>query len=332
MQPLITRRHALALGLSSLAAGAGPQALWAQGKYPDRPIRLIVPRAAGGPLDVVARQWAEKVKSSLGTVLIENMGGGGGTIGTAAVARAQPDGHTLALSSTSDLVLNPMLMSNCPFNAATDFAAIAILVHSTGAIVVNSAVPAKSLREFVAYAKANPGKLSYGSAGAGTMSNLTGELFKQLAGVTDIVHIPYKGSSPGLTDLVSGHIPMMALNLSDQAIELHKSGKIRILAVASGQRVAALPEVPTGSEEGYPAFVAQLFLGLFAPAGTPAPIIEQISQTTQQVMGDKAFLERLTDQGLEPVIGSTPATATKYVTDEIARWRPVLSAAGMKAG
>ncbi len=197
--------------------------------------------------------------------------------------------------------------------------------------MVNADVPVKSLSELVAYAKANPGKLSYGSAGAGTMSNLTGELFKQLAGLPNIVHIPYKGSNPAFHDLVSGHIPMMVFNISDQAVELHKAGKVRILAVASDKRAAPLPDVPTAAEAGYPAFVAQLFIGLFAPAATPAPIIEQISSETQRVMADKEFLEKLVGQGFEPVIGSTPASATQYVRDEMARWEPVLKAAGMKA-
>lgn len=331
MTSLITRRRTLALGLASLAAGTASGKVSAQGKYPDRAIRLVVPRAAGGPLDVVGRQWAEQVKSTLGTVVIENQGGGGGIVGTAAVARAQPDGYTLALSSTSDLVLNPLLQPNLPFDAAKDFAAISILVHSVGAIVVHADVPAKNLSELVAHAKANPGKLSYGSAGAGTMSNLTGELFKQLAGVPDIIHVPYKGSAPGFHDLVSGHIPMMAFNISDQAIELHKAGKVRILAVATDRRIGPLPDVPTGAEAGYPAFVAQLFLGLFAPAATPAAIVEQINRETQKAMADKAFQDKLSGQGFEPVIGSTPATATKYVRDEIARWEPVLKAAGMKA-
>ena len=163
--------------------------------------------------------------------------------------------------------------------------------------MVNADVPVKSLSELVAYAKANPGKLSYGSAGAGTMSNLTGELFKQLAGLPNIVHIPYKGSNPAFHDLVSGHIPMMVFNISDQAVELHKAGKVRILAVASDKRAAPLPDVPTAAEAGYPAFVAQLFIGLFAPAATPAPIIEQISSETQRVMADKEFLEKLVGQG-----------------------------------
>ena len=331
MTSLITRRRSLALGLASLAVGAAPRTSSAQGKYPVRPIRLIVPRSAGGPLDIVARQWGEKVRSTLGTVVIENQGSAGGIVGTAAVARAQPDGYTLALSSTSDLVLNPLLQPNLSFDAAKDFAAIAILVHSVGAIVVHADVPVKSLSELVAYAKANPSKLSYGSAGAGTMSNLTGELFKQLAGLPGIVHVPYKGSAPGFHDLVSGHIPMMAFNISDQAIELHKAGKVRILTVASEKRIAPLPDVPTSAEAGYPDFIAQLFLGLFAPASTPAPIIEQISSETQRVMADKDFLEKLAGQGFEPVIGSTPASATKYVRDEIVRWGPVLKAAGMKA-
>ncbi|MDB5601983.1 MAG: hypothetical protein JWN71_4027 [Xanthobacteraceae bacterium] len=331
MKNKVDRRQALGLALTSLAAAFAPFPAFGQGKYPDRPIRLIVPRSAGGPLDVVGRQWADRVRPLLGTVVIENVGGGGGTIGTAITARAKPDGYTLVLGSTSDLVLNPVIMPNLGYDPIKDFAPISIMASSVAAIVVHAGLPVKTLQELVAYAKANPGKLSYGSAGGGTMSNLSGELFKQLAGVPDIIHIPYKGSAPGFTDLVAGHIPMMALNISDQAVELHKAGKVRILAVASEQRIGALPDVPTGAEAGYPDFVAQLFMGLFAPADTPKPIIDKLAQVTLQVMADKEFQAKLAAQGFEPVTDSGPAKATQYMKDELVRWTPVMHAAGLTA-
>jgi tripartite-type tricarboxylate transporter receptor subunit TctC len=190
-------------------------------------------------------------------------------------------------------------------------------------------LPVKTLGELAAYAKANPGKLSYGSAGAGTMANLAGELFKQLAGVPDIVHVPYKGAAPGIADLVAGHIPMMAANVSDSAIALHRAGKIRLLAAASAERVTAAPEIPTGAESGYPDFIAQLFMGLFTPARTPQQIVDRIAAATSQVMGDQGFQAKLIAQAFEPVSGSNPESARKYMAAEVARWAPVLKRAGM---
>ena len=225
------RRDLLSLGLASLATSAlTPRFAIAQGKYPERPIKLMVAFSAGGVNDVVARQWAERVKLLLGTVYVENQGGGSGTIATGEVARALPDGYTILLGSTSTMVLNPMTMAKVPYEPARDFVPIAVLAVSTTSIVVHESLPVKTLKELIAYAKANPGKLSYGSAGSGTMSNLSGELFKQLTGLNDLVHIPYKGAGPGITDLVSGHIPMMSPNVTAQILELHRAGKIRILA------------------------------------------------------------------------------------------------------
>lgn len=330
MNHTVDRRVALELMLAALAVGIAPFPAFGQGRYPERPIRLIVPRPAGGVVDIIGRQWAERVRTTLGSVFVENAGGGGGTIGTAAAAHASPDGYTLVIGSTSDLVLNPVIMPHLTYDAAKDFAPISIMAISVGAIMVNASLPVKTLAELVAYAKANPGKLSYGSAGAGTVANFAGELFKQLAGLPDIVHIPYKGAAPGIADLVAGHIPMMAANVSDAAIELHKAGKVRILVAASEQRISAAPDVPTGAEAGYPGLIAQLFLGLFAPAGTPKPIIEQLSKATQQAMADKDFQSKLTAQGYEPVLNSDPAKAAQYMQDERARWTPVLKSSGMK--
>src|SRR5262245_65975695 len=193
----MNRRDLLVFGLTPLAANAlVPLTAFAQGKYPERPIKLMVAFSAGGVNDVVARQWAERVKTVLGTVYVENQGGGSGTIATGEAARAQGDGYTIALGSTSTMVLNPMTMAKVPYDAAKDFVPIAIIAVSTTSIVVHASVPVKNLKELIAYAKANPGKLSYGSAGIGTMSNLSGELFKQLTGLNDVVHIPYKGAGP----------------------------------------------------------------------------------------------------------------------------------------
>lgn len=218
----MNRRDVLAGGLATLStAMAAPRAL----AYPDRAIRLVVPFSPGGATDVVGRLWAEKMKPLLGTVVTENRGGGGGVTGATEVARAQPDGHTFLFGNTSTQVLIPAIMHNPPYDPLKDFVGIYILCNAPTSIVVHESVPARNLQELIAYARANPGKLSYGSAGAGTLTNLAGELFKQLIGAPDIVHIPYKGSAPGVADLASGHIPMMTPNVGGPLLDFHRAGK-----------------------------------------------------------------------------------------------------------
>jgi tripartite-type tricarboxylate transporter receptor subunit TctC len=323
------RRDVLAL-LASWAAIALPHFAFAQGTYPERPIKLLVAFAAGGVNDAVARHWAERMKPLLGTVYVENQAGGTGTIGTGEVARAQPDGHTILLGSTSTMVLNPMTMARVPYDVAKDFVPIVILAVSTTSIVVHPSVPAKTLPELVAYAKANPGKLSYGSAGSGTMTNLAGELFKQLTGLNDMIHVPYKGAGPGLTDLVSGHIPVMTPNITGQVLELHRTGKIRILAVNASGRLTAAPDIPTAGEEGLPNMVGQLFLGLFAPAGTPKAIVDRITEATGKAMADPEFQKVLVASGLEAIADSNSEKAKAFIDAEVSRWGPVVKAAGFK--
>jgi tripartite-type tricarboxylate transporter receptor subunit TctC len=327
----MNRRDLLALGLAFFSARAlTPRSALAQGKYPERPIKLMVAFSAGGVNDVVARQWAERVKTLLGTVYVENQGGGTGTIATGEVARAPGDGYTILLGSTSTMVLNPMTMAKVPYDAARDFVPIAILAVSTTSIVVHPSVPAKTLTELTTYAKANPGKLSYGSAGSGTMSNLSGELFKQLTGLNDLVHIPYKGAGPGISDLLSGHIPMMTPNVTGQLLEFHRTGRIRILAVNAAQRLAAAPEIPTAIEQGVPGMIGLLFLGLFAPAATPRAIVDRIAEATGAAMADGDFQKVLIASGLEAISDSNPDKAKQFIDEEIARWGPVVKAAGFK--
>jgi len=324
----MNRREFLYAGTTIAASLAATRTGFAQGGYPDRPIRLIVPRPAGGVVDVIGREWANSVRETLGTVVIENQGGGGGVIGAAAAARAPADGYTLLLGSTSELVLSPIIKSQS-YDTVRDFKPVAIIALSMGAIAVHPSVPVKTLQELVAYAKADPDKLSYGSAGAGTSSNLTGELFKHLAGLPGIVHIPYKGANPGIADLVAGQIPMMTPMISAGLVDLHNTGKVRILAVAAEQRVAAAPDIPTGVEQGYPDLIAQLFMGLFAQAATPQPILDRLRAVTDKAMQDEGFRAKLVAAGFEPVTTSTPAAAEKYLKEETVRWTPVLKASGM---
>src|SRR5947209_18330437 len=300
----MNRRDALAGGVAMLAAAMAAPRCFA---YPDRAIRLVVPFSPGGATDVVGRLWADRIKPVLGTVVTENRGGGGGVTGAAEVARAQPDGHTFLFGNTSTQVLIPAIMHNPPYDPLKDFVGIYILCNAPTSIVVYESVPARNLQELIAYAKVNPGKLSYGSAGAGTMTNLTGELFKQLIGAPDIVHIPYKGSAPGVADLASGHIPMMTPNVGGPLLELHRAGRVRILALTARTRLSIAPDIPTAIEAGLPGMVAENFNGLFAPAGLPKPLVERFADTTRTVVADPEFQKPLIASGFEPILDSGPA-------------------------
>src|SRR5712675_365822 len=300
----MNRRDLLTAGLASLSAAAlAPLGAIA---YPDRPIKLVVPFSPGGATDVAGRLWAQMMKPLLGTVVTENRGGAGGLTGAAEVARAQPDGHTFLFGNTSTQVLIPAIMNHPPYDPLKDFVGVYIMCNSPTSIVVHESVPARNLQELIAYAKANPGKLSYGSAGTGTLTNLAGELFKQLIGAPDIVHIPYKGSAPGVADLASGHIPMMTPNLGGPLIEFHRAGKVRILAVTARARLKIAPDIPTALEAGLPGMVAENFNGLFAPAGLPKPIVERFARVTHALMADPEFQKPLIVSGFEPILDSGP--------------------------
>jgi len=321
----MNRRDVIALALLSLSAGAAaPRLAAAQGRYPERPIKLMVAFSAGGVNDVVARQWAERVKTLLGAVYVENQGGGSGTIATGEVARAPGDGYTILLGSTSTMVLNPMTMAKVPYDPAKDFVPIAILAVSTTSIVVHASVPVKTSKELIAYAKANPGKLSYGSAGNGSITNLAGELFKQRAGGLDIVHVPYKGIGQAVGDLIGGQIPMLSANATAQILDLNRAGKLHILSVNSQNRVRTAPEIPTSIEAGLPGMLAQTTFGVFAPAGTPRPMLERINAVTQEAVADPSFQAELLKLGFEPVLGVGPDHAAGVFQDELVRWTPIL--------
>ncbi|MCC6780965.1 MAG: tripartite tricarboxylate transporter substrate binding protein [Hyphomicrobiales bacterium] len=321
------RRELLTGSLAALSVTAAPLLARA---YPDRTIRLVVPFSPGGATDVAGRLWAERIKPLLGTVVTENRGGGGGVTGAAEVARAQPDGHTFLFGNTSTQVLIPAIMSNPPYRPLEDFAAVYIVCNSPTSIVVHESVPARTLTELIAYAKANPGKLSYGSAGTGTLTNLAGELFKQLIGVPDIVHIPYKGSAPGVADLASGHIPMMTPNVGGPLLDFHRAGKVRILSINATARIKGAPDIPTALEAGLPGMIAGNLNGLFAPAGVPRPIIERIAEATRQVLLQDEVQRILTASGFEPILDSGPDAARQFIEHETARWLPVMKAASFK--
>jgi tripartite-type tricarboxylate transporter receptor subunit TctC len=321
------RRDFLQHAFASLAAAALPASAFG---YPDRAIRLIVPFSPGGATDVVGRLWADRMKPGLGTIVIENKGGGGGVIGATEVARAQPDGHTFLFGNTSTQVLIPAILQRPPYDPLKDFTAIYIMCLTPTCIVVHESVPARTLAELIAYAKANPTKLSYGSAGAGTMTNLAGELFKQLIGVPEITHVPYKGAAPGVADLASGHIPMMTPNVGGPLLQFHQTGKVRILAIASERRIQAAPDIPTAIEAGLPDMVAANFNGLFAPAGVAPAILDRIAQLTRTAMADAEVQKSIVTSGFEPIADSGPEAAQRMVSSELARWTPIIKATDFK--
>lgn len=323
-----TRRRFLQRAVSVAAFPALCSIAHAQA-YPTRPIRLVIPFPPGGAFDAVGRPWAEKMKPLLGVVAVENIGGAGASIGAAAVARAKPDGYTLLLGGTLPHINEVLLKSKPLYDSVKDLDPIAAIAANVLCIAVHPSVPVRSLKELVAYAKANPGKLSYGHAGLGSIQHLTGELFKSLAGTPDIVQVPYRGTGPVVTDLLGGQIPMGTPGVTAQVLELHRSGKLRILAVTSSKRLAAAPDLPTAAESGFPELTVRGSIGLLAPAGTPPPIIEKIAQATRAAAAEPAWQQMLIDAGIEPVVDSSPEAFRRSLAADVALWSPVVKALGV---
>lgn len=324
------RRTLLAFALTWIAASAlTPLEAYAQSQYPTRPIRVVVPFSPGGVVDTIARLWAQQVGPMLGTIIVDNRGGAGGTIGAGEVARARPDGYTLLIGNSSTQIINPAVMRRPPYDPGKDFVTVDILAISATSVIVHPSLPVQNLRQLIAYAKANPGKLSYGSAGAGTLTNLAGEMFKQRAGGLDIVHVPYRGAGPAITDLVSGYIPMMTPNITGRLLGLYRGGRVRILSVNAPKRLKAAPKIPTTSEF-LPNMIAQLFSGVFAPAGTPKAVVDRVSQVTRKALADKGFQQKLIQSGFEPVLDSSPEKARRYVEQERKQLMPLIKATGFK--
>ena len=286
------RRRFLHLATGAAALPAVSRIASAQ-TYPSRPIRLVVPFPPGGAFDAVARPWVDKMKPPLGTMIVENIGGGGSSLGAAAVARARPDGYTVLLGGSLPHVNEALLKSRPLYDPVKDLDPIAGVAVVALALAVHPLVPAQTLKEFVAYAKANPGKLSYGHVGVGSVNQLTGEMFKLLAGLLELVQVPYRGAGPTMADLISGQVAMAVVAITGQSIELHRAGKLRILAVTSPARLIAAPELPPAADAGFPGLTNHTTIGPVAPAGTPKPIIEQIAQATRTALADPAYQQKL---------------------------------------
>jgi tripartite-type tricarboxylate transporter receptor subunit TctC len=311
--------------LAALLASAS--AVQAQ-DYPSRPIRIVVPYPAGGSADLLPRIFAEKLNAKWGQpVLVENRPGAGGNIGAEFVYRAEPDGYTLFASAPGPLVVNQNLYRKLALDP-TQFVPVSIMAAIPNVLLVNPSVPAKSVEELIAYAKANPDKLNYGSQGSGSTAHLTGELFKTAAGGLKIAHVPYKGSAPAMTALLGGEIELMFDNLGITLPHI-KSGKLRILAVGSEKRVASFPAVPAMSEI-LPGFVSVAWFGIVAPPKTPAAIAEKLSAAVAEAIRSPEVVKRLETLSAEPV-GGTPAEMAAFMKLEAARWRSVIEAAKVQA-
>ena len=299
----------------------------AQSNYPDRPVRVEVGFAAGGPLDVVARLLADKLSQIWGKpVVVENISGAGGNIAADRVAKATPDGYTLLLATNVNIAVNPKVYKNMPFDPLKDLVPVTQVAYSPNILVVPNDLPVKSVQELVAYAKANPGKVTYASAGVGTTQHLAGELFKVAAKI-DIQHVPYRGAAPAVTDLLGGRVSMF-FGPPSSLLPLVKDGKVRALAVTSAKRFPAVPDLPTMIEAGYPDFVSILSQGWMVPAGTPKDIVEKIYKDTAKALDAPEVRERLQKIGNEPM-GTSPAEFAADIAREVPQWGKVIEAAGL---
>src|ERR1700710_1404441 len=310
--------------LSALVCGlalASPQGHAAE--YPTRAIKLIVPYAAGGPTDVLGRMIGDYLGRDLKqTVVIENKAGAQGAIGAEAAARSEPDGYTLFFTAASLFVLNSQLYKKLPYDPDKYFRVLAVIIDLPVLMEVHPSVPAKTVAEFVAYAKQNPGKLNFGSAGTGGTIHLAGEMFKQIAGV-DMVHVPYKGAGPALTDLLAGNIQVMFDTLST-ALPPVKSGLLRPLGVSSAQRSPDLPDVPTIAATGYPDYVVSVWYGIAAPAKLPEDVAQKISASLDRALNDDAFRASLEKIGFPVFRPRSPAAIAEFIDADRARWSKVI--------
>jgi tripartite-type tricarboxylate transporter receptor subunit TctC len=322
-----TRRQ-LVHALSGAAALAALPRNGQAADYPSRPIRLVIPYGAGGSGDQIARPWVDRMPSLLGPTFVEYIGGAGGAIGTAAVAREEPDGYSLLLGNGSTQVIIPMTSAN-PGYSVGDFRAIYRLINSALVFAVNPSVPAANLRELITYAKANPGKLSYGTPGIATGNHLVGESFKQQAGALDIVHVPYRGIAQATNDLVSGQISLVIAVMSVQLQQLAQAGRVRLLAVTTETRLSGAPEIPTAVESGMPGIRYEGWFGLFAPKDTDDAIIDRIAQATRLAMADTALLASYRAQGMEPDNDSSPDKFQRIVEATSASLAPLIKSIGL---
>ena len=315
--------------IAALSIFLAENAAIAQSSYPDHPVRLIVGYPPAGPVDIFARIMSDRLAAIWGQpAVIENVPGAGGNIGGDRATKAAPDGYTLLVTTNAQLAVNPSLYAKMTFDPAKDLTPISLSVYSPNILVVPNDLPVKSVADLVAYARAHPGKLTFGSAGVGTTQHLAGELFKAMAHV-DIQHVPYRGGAPVITDLLGGRLTMFFGAISP-LIPLVREGKLRALAVTSAERFGIVPDLPTMIEAGYPGFVSVLSIGLMAPAGTSPAIVNKVHKDSVKVLAIPDVRERLRDIGME-VIGNSPAEFAAVIKAETPQWAKVIKDAGIAA-
>jgi tripartite-type tricarboxylate transporter receptor subunit TctC len=297
--------------------------------YPSRPVRVIVPFPPGGALDVVARGIAQRFGAVTGQPLVlDNRPGAGGNLGVEVAAGAAPDGYTLLIGTPTGYAIATQLYEKLPYDMFRDFAPIALLATNPHVMVVHPSVPATTVAEFVALAKAKPGQLTVASQGVGTVSHLEGELLRTMTGA-EWLHVPYKGSSPALADLLGGQVNAFFDSVAASRPHV-QAGRSRALGVTTAQRTRVWPEMPTIAEQGFPGYAAETWFALWAPAATPAPITAELSRVVLAIMAEPAVIERMSAQGLEPA-AAPPDELTRHMRAEIAKWTPIVKASGAKA-
>lgn len=321
----LTRREATAGGVL-LLLGAFPARAQT---YPSRTIKLIVPYPAGGTTDLLGRLIADQVRSGLGaTIVVENKPGAGTTLGADQVAKSEADGYTLLMATSTTLAINKTLYKKLPYDPVKDFAPIALVAGVPFALIVNPDIPARTLSEFITYAKSRPG-LAYGSAGNGSPQHLGAEMLKTAAGL-DFRHVPYRGSVPAMLDVIAGHIPFMVVDLQP-ALQQIREGKVRVLGVTTLRRVAIAPDIPTIAEAGLAGYELVAWQGVVAPSGTPRAIVDQLAGQINALIADPATREKLTALSLEPQPPSTPDSFAAYIKAEVERWALIVRNSGAEA-
>ena len=323
----ISRRLALAGACAAVAASAlAPLSASAQAAYPNKPVTIIVPFSAGGTTDILARIVGQALNTELGqSVIIDNRAGAGGNIGGALAAKAKPDGYTLFMGTVGTHAINESLYKKMPFNPIKDFAPLTRVANVPNLLVANPNQPFKTVKELIAYAKANPGKVNYGSSGSGSSIHLSGDLFKSMAKV-DMVHVPYKGSAPAVTDLLGNQIGIMFDNMPS-AIQHVRAGKLVPIAVTTAKRSPELPDVPTIAEAGVPGYEATSWFGMFAVAGTPKPVLDRLHAALAKVLKQSDVQKKIAEQGGEVVV-DTPEQFAAFIKTETAKWGKVVKESG----
>jgi tripartite-type tricarboxylate transporter receptor subunit TctC len=323
---LLTRREMMAGCAGGVVCGAA-SAVGSQGTYPVRTITLVVPYPAGGTTDLLGRLVADQLRADLGaTVVVENKPGAGTILAANQVAKAEPDGYTLLMATSTTLAINKTLYKKLPYDPLADFMPIALVAAVPFALIVNPAMPVNSLREFIAYARSMPGELSYGSAGNGSPQHLGAEMLKTAAGL-DIKHVPYRGSVPAMQDVIGGHIHLMVIDLQP-ALPQIRDNKLKVLGVTTARRIAAAPDLPTLAEAGLTGYELVAWQGVVAPAGVPRSIIDQLASQIAKLLSSPDLRTRLVEIALEPLTGSTPESFAAYVKSEVDRWAPIVKASG----